>query len=59
MKRPGVHCYDRHQCPRRVVGLSLAVLVLAALWLGHAMWEVRHRTGRDPAAIRARARRGF
>jgi fatty acid desaturase len=45
--------------PGQVVGLSIAVLVLAALWLGHAMWDSRHRSGRDPATIRARERRGF
>jgi fatty acid desaturase len=45
--------------PGQVVGLSIAVLVLAALWLGHAMRESRHRSGRDPATIRARERRGF
>ena len=45
--------------PGQVIGLSIAMLVLAALWLGHAMWESRHRSGRDPATIRARERRGF
>ena len=45
--------------PTGAVGLSLAVLVLVALWIGHAVWEARHRTGRDLAAIRARERRGF
>jgi hypothetical protein len=45
--------------PQDVLGLSLAVVVLAALWLGHALWDARHSTGRDPATIRARERRGF
>jgi hypothetical protein len=45
--------------PGQVIGLSIAMLVLAALWLGHAMWQARHRSGRDPATIRARERRGF
>jgi uncharacterized membrane protein YhaH (DUF805 family) len=41
------------------VGLTLAVVVLAALWLAHAMWVARHHDGRDPASVRARERRGF
>ena len=45
--------------PGEVVGLSLAMAVLALLWVGHAMWDARHRTGRDAATIRARERRGF
>ena len=45
--------------PTGAVGLSIAVLVLVILWVGHAMWQARHRTGRDEAAIRARERRGF
>jgi membrane protein implicated in regulation of membrane protease activity len=45
--------------PTGAVGLSIAVLVLVVLWLGHAMWQARHRTGRDEAAVRARERRGF
>ncbi len=45
--------------PTSAVGLSLGVLVLVALWIAHAAWEARHRTGRDEAAIRARERRGF
>jgi fatty acid desaturase len=39
--------------------LSLGVLGLAVLWAAHAYWDSRHRTGRDPAAIRNRERRGF
>jgi hypothetical protein len=45
--------------PGEVVGLSLAMVALAVLWIGHAMWDARHRTGRDVATIRARERRGF
>jgi uncharacterized membrane protein YhaH (DUF805 family) len=45
--------------PAEVVGLSVAVAVLAVLWIAHAMWEARHRDGRDPATVRARERRGF
>ena len=45
--------------PGEVVGLTLAMVVLALLWVGHAMWDARHRTGRDVATIRARERRGF
>ena len=39
--------------------VTVAVVVLAALWLAHAMWVSRHSDGRDPATIRARERRGF
>jgi hypothetical protein len=45
--------------PADVAGLSLAMAALAVLWIGHAMWDARHRTGRDVASIRARERRGF
>ena len=45
--------------PGQVVGLSIAVAVLAAIWVAHAMWVTRHSDGRDPATIRARERRGF
>ena len=45
--------------PGEVVWLTLAVLGLALLWAAHAVWESRHRTGRDPATIRNRERRGF
>jgi hypothetical protein len=45
--------------PDEVVGLSLAMAGLALLWVAHAMWDARHRTGRDLATIRARERRGF
>jgi hypothetical protein len=45
--------------PTDVAGLSLAMGGLALLWVAHAMWDARHRTGRDAASIRARERRGF
>jgi hypothetical protein len=45
--------------PGEVVGLSLTIAALALLWLTHALWESRRRTGRDAATIRARERRGF
>ena len=45
--------------PGDVVWLTLAVLGLALLWAAHAVWESRHRSGRDPEAIRNRERRGF
>ena len=45
--------------PGEVVGLTLAMVVLAVLWVAHAMWDSRHRTGRDAATVRARERRGF
>ena len=45
--------------PGEVVWLSLAVLGLALLWAAHAVWDARHRDGRDPATIRNRERRGF
>ena len=45
--------------PGEVAGLTVAMAALALLWIGHAMWTARHRTGRDVAAIRARERRGF
>ena len=45
--------------PGEVVWLTLAVLILALLWTAHAVWESRHRSGRHPAAVRNRERRGF
>jgi ABC-type xylose transport system permease subunit len=45
--------------PTSVAGLSIAVLVLAVLWVVHARWEAHRRVGRDVAATRARERRGF
>ncbi|HKG66830.1 MAG TPA: hypothetical protein VKB28_22375 [Solirubrobacteraceae bacterium] len=45
--------------PGEVVWLTLAILVLGLLWTAHAVWDSRHRSGRDPATIRNRERRGF
>ena len=45
--------------PREVVGLTLVMVVLFLLWLGHAMWAARRAERRDPRAIAARERRGF
>jgi fatty acid desaturase len=45
--------------PGDVAWLTRAVLGLALLWTAHAVWDSRHRSGRDPAAIRNRERRGF
>ena len=41
------------------IGVTIAVVALAALWLAQAVWVARHHTGRDPASVRARERRGF
>ena len=45
--------------PGEVTWLTLAVLGLALLWAAHAVWDARHRSGRDPETIRNRERRGF
>ena len=45
--------------PSEVVGLTLVVAALTVIWIAHAMWQSRHRDGRDPATIRNRERRGF
>ena len=45
--------------PGEVAGLTIAVGVLAVLWVAHAVWEARHRVGGDLDAVRARERRGF
>jgi len=45
--------------PGEVVALTLVVIVLAVLWVAHAVWDSRHRDAHDPAVIRARERRGF
>jgi fatty acid desaturase len=45
--------------PGDVAWLTLGVLALALLWTVHAVWESRHRSGRDRASIRNRERRGF
>jgi tetrahydromethanopterin S-methyltransferase subunit C len=46
--------------PGDVVGVSIAVGVLAVLWIVHA-WAQSHRRdeGRDPRLTAARERRGF
>ena len=43
--------------PGEVVGLTIGVAVLALLWMGHAVWDSRHRDPHDPAMVRARERR--
>jgi fatty acid desaturase len=45
--------------PGEVVGLTVAVVALAVLWIVHAVWDSRHRDPHDPSAVRARERRGF
>ena len=45
--------------PGQVAGLTVAVIVLAVLWLAHAVWESRHRDPHDRSIVRARERRGF
>jgi hypothetical protein len=45
--------------PGDVVGLTVAVIVLAVAWVGHAIWDSRHRDPHDRAVVRARERRGF
>ena len=45
--------------PGDVVGLTIAVAVLAVLWIAHAVWDSRHRDPHDRSLIRARERRGF
>jgi protein-S-isoprenylcysteine O-methyltransferase Ste14 len=45
--------------PGEVAGLTLAVVILAVLWIAHAIWDARHRDPHDRAIVRARERRGF
>jgi fatty acid desaturase len=45
--------------PSEVVWLTLGVAALAVLCAAHAVWDSRHRDGRDAASIRNRERRGF
>jgi fatty acid desaturase len=39
--------------------ITLVVAVLAVLWIGHAVWDSRHRDPHDRTLVRARERRGF
>jgi fatty acid desaturase len=45
--------------PGQVAGLTIAVTVLAVLWVLHAVWDSRHRDPHDRSLVRARERRGF
>jgi hypothetical protein len=45
--------------PGQALWPTAIVVVLAVLWLAHAIWHSRHREGPDPGARRARERRGF
>jgi hypothetical protein len=45
--------------PGEVLGLTLVMVVLFVLWLGHAMWVSHRAEKRDPRATAARERRGF
>jgi NhaP-type Na+/H+ or K+/H+ antiporter len=45
--------------PGEVIVLTIVMIVLFAVWVGHAMWVSRHAEKRDPRAIQARERRGF
>lgn len=46
--------------PTDVVGVSIAVGVLLALWVVHAWAQAhRHADERDPRLVHARERRGF
>ena len=46
--------------PGEVLTLTIVMVVLFLLWLGHAIWVSRQaRDKRDPRAIAARERRGF
>jgi uncharacterized membrane protein YhaH (DUF805 family) len=45
--------------PDEVVGLTVVMVVLFVLWMGHAVWVRRRAQKRDPRAIAARERRGF
>ena len=45
--------------PRAVVGLTIVMVILFAIWVAHAAWVTRRADKRDPRAIAARERRGF
>ena len=45
--------------PGEVAGLTAVVVLLAGLWIAHAVWASRHADPHDRAMVRARERRGF
>jgi uncharacterized membrane protein YhaH (DUF805 family) len=45
--------------PGEVAGLTVVVIALAVLWVGHAVWQSRHSDPHDRSVVRARERRGF
>jgi len=45
--------------PLDVIWATILVVLLGVLWVAHAVVAGRHRDRRDPAAVRARERRGF
>ncbi len=45
--------------PMDVIWATVLVGLLCVLWIVHAVQDGRHRGRRDPAAVRARERRGF
>jgi membrane protein YdbS with pleckstrin-like domain len=45
--------------PTDAIWATIAVGVLCALWVVHAVLEGRRHERRDPATVRARERRGF
>jgi uncharacterized membrane protein YhaH (DUF805 family) len=45
--------------PADVVWATILVALLCVLWMVHAVLAARHGDARDPAAVRARERRGF
>ena len=45
--------------PSEVITLTIVMVVLFLLWLGHAVYVSRRADKRDPRAIAARERRGF
>jgi uncharacterized membrane protein (DUF485 family) len=45
--------------PGEVAGLTVVVVVLAVLWVVHAVWQSRHSDPHDRAVVQARERRGF
>ena len=45
--------------PTDAIWATIAVVILCVLWIVHSVLEGRRRDQRDPAAVRARERRGF